>query len=99
MLRAQTVVPQDAYALDGLATLAEKLPLEVVLAADRADARWPGLIANPAAALKSVKSLPLGAGTEAYLCGPPGMSRPPARRLPQPGLRLAMLSTKNSSTL
>jgi len=65
--------PEDAYALDTLRALAEKLPLEVVLAADRAGEDWKGVVANPVVALDEVRTVPLDGGTEAYLCGPPGM--------------------------
>lgn len=64
---------QDAYALDTLRALAEKLPLEVVLAADKAGDHWKGVTANPVAALGEIASIALESGTEAYLCGPPGM--------------------------
>lgn len=64
----------DAYGLDRLRELAAALPLELVLAADGAgDAGWPGVVANPVAALREVRSVPIAAGTEAYLCGPPAM--------------------------
>lgn len=64
---------EDAYALETLAGLRETLPLEVILTVDRPGAGWEGFSGNPVAALAHVKSLPLDAGTEAYLCGPPGM--------------------------
>ncbi len=64
---------EDAYALETLRTLTETLPLEVVLAADRATAAWEGFVGNPIAALDAVRTIPLDSGTEAYLCGPPGM--------------------------
>jgi NAD(P)H-flavin reductase len=64
----------DSYSLDELRALSRKLPLEVVLAADSVgNGQWPGVIANPLAALREVGSVSLGYGTEAYLCGPPGM--------------------------
>ncbi|TWG95955.1 benzoate/toluate 1,2-dioxygenase reductase subunit [Mesorhizobium sp. J18] len=63
----------DAYALQVLRRLAARLPLELILAADRADAGWPGIEANAVEALREVTSVPLAPGTEAYLCGPPGM--------------------------
>nr|WP_180882981.1 2Fe-2S iron-sulfur cluster binding domain-containing protein [Mesorhizobium loti] len=64
---------EDAYALEALLALAETLPLEVVLAADRAGGAWKGFVGNPVAALNEVRTIPLDAGTEAYLCGPPAM--------------------------
>lgn len=64
---------EDAYALEALRALAEKLPLEVVLAADRAGKEWKGFAGNPVAALDEVRTLSLDGGAEAYLCGPPGM--------------------------
>ncbi len=64
---------EDAYALETLRVLAETLPLEVVLAADKASAAWEGFVGNPIAALDEVRTIPLDGGTEAYLCGPPGM--------------------------
>lgn len=64
----------DAYGLDRLRELSAALPLELVLAADSvSDGGWPGVVANPVAALREVGSVPLARGTEAYLCGPPGM--------------------------
>ncbi|CAM5346080.1 Methane monooxygenase component C [Mycolicibacterium aubagnense] len=63
----------DAYALEALRALAETLPLEVVLAADRAPEAWEGFVGNPIAALGEIRTIPLDSGTEAYLCGPPGM--------------------------
>lgn len=64
----------DAYGLDRLRELAAALPLELVLAVDRAGGGgWPGIVANPVAALRAVRSVPLAGGTEAYLCGPPAM--------------------------
>lgn len=64
----------DAYNLEQLEALSRTLPLEVVLAADSVgESRWPGVIANPLVALRNVMSAPLACGTEAYLCGPPGM--------------------------
>lgn len=64
----------DSYSLDQLRALSKKLPLEVILAADGVgDNRWPGVVANPLAALSEVTRVPLVCGTEAYLCGPPGM--------------------------
>lgn len=64
---------EDAYALEALRALAKTLPLEVVLAADKATEAWEGFVGNPVAALDAVRTIPLGSGTEAYLCGPPGM--------------------------
>lgn len=63
----------DAYALDALHALKETLPLEIVHAADSASPLWTGFVGNPVEALKSVATVPLAPGTEAYLCGPPGM--------------------------
>lgn len=64
---------EDAYALDMLAALQKLLPLEVILTVDRPGSGWERLCGNPVAALAHVKSMALDAGTEAYLCGPPGM--------------------------
>ena len=64
---------QDAYALDALDALAKRLPLEIVLAADKAGEGWAGVVANPVTALSEVRAVPFDGGTEAYLCGPPGM--------------------------
>lgn len=64
---------EDAYALAELRQLAVALPLEIVLAADRAGPAWAALRSNPVAALAAVTSFRLGEGVEAYLCGPPGM--------------------------
>lgn len=64
----------DSYCLDQLRALSKKLPLEVILTADSVgDNGWPGVVANPVVALREVTRVPLGCGTEAYLCGPPGM--------------------------
>ena len=64
---------EDAYALDALRELAARLPLEIVLAADRPGASWSGIEANPVEAIGSITSIPFGQAIEAYLCGPPGM--------------------------
>lgn len=64
---------EDAYGLEALQVLAETLPLEVVPAADRATDAWKGFVGNPVAALDEIHTIPVDAGTEAYLCGPPGM--------------------------
>ncbi|MFE0018489.1 2Fe-2S iron-sulfur cluster binding domain-containing protein [Mesorhizobium sp. NPDC059054] len=64
---------EDAYALETLQALAETLPLEVVLAADRAGEEWKGVVGNPITSLDEIRTIPLDGGTEAYLCGPPGM--------------------------
>ncbi len=80
---------EDAYALEALRALAQKLPLEVVLVADRAGEGWPGVTANPVAALREVATVPLARGTEAYLCGPPGMVAAARRELLAAGLDAA----------
>ncbi len=65
--------PGDAYGIEELGVIATELPLEIVLTADKADASWTGLIANAVASLQAVRMVALAPGTEAYLCGPPGM--------------------------
>lgn len=67
------ITSEDAYALAEIKALAERLPLEIILTADKTDVAWPGLTGNPIAALRAVKTVPLAPGSEAYLCGPPGM--------------------------
>jgi len=64
---------EDAYALDTINDLADRLPLQVILTADATADGWRGGVGNAVAALDHVAGVPLGAGTEAYLCGPPGM--------------------------
>ncbi|MCG7508060.1 2Fe-2S iron-sulfur cluster binding domain-containing protein [Mesorhizobium retamae] len=64
---------EDAYALEALRTLAKTLPLELILAADKASEAWRGFVGNPIAALGEIRTIPLDNRTEAYLCGPPGM--------------------------
>jgi NAD(P)H-flavin reductase len=64
---------EDAYAIEELRGLGQRLPLQLILAADRAGSSWSGMKANPVEAVRFVKAVPLGPGTEAYLCGPPGM--------------------------
>jgi NAD(P)H-flavin reductase len=77
----------DAYALDRLSDLARRLPLEVVLTADHPDGSWPGRRGNPIEAVSAVTSVPIGPGTEAYLCGPPGMVKSARTLLIGAGLR------------
>lgn len=67
------ITSEDAYALAELEALTERLPLEVILTADKTDVSWPGLTGNPIDALHAVTTVPLAPGSEAYLCGPPGM--------------------------
>lgn len=64
---------EDAYGLEELERLARELPLEVVPTAERADAAWPGHRGTAVEALGTVRTVPLEPGTEAYICGPPGM--------------------------
>lgn len=63
----------DAFALDEIRALAQKLPLEVALAAVTADAAWPGREGTVVDAVPDLWSFPIHAGIEAYICGPPGM--------------------------
>jgi NAD(P)H-flavin reductase len=76
---------EDAYALDALRELAGRLPLEIMLAADRPDASWSGIKANPVEAMSSVTSIPFCQATEAYLCGPPGMVKAARKTLESQG--------------
>lgn len=80
------ITSEDAYALAELKALAERLPLELILTADKADVAWPGLSGNPIDALGAVKTVPLAAGSEAYLCGPPGMVAAARHALTERGL-------------
>ena len=66
--------------------LAETLPLEVIVAADKSEPTGTMVQGNPVEAIGRVKSLQLSWGTEAYLCGPPGMVNAARRALVARGL-------------
>ncbi|MDH4984176.1 FAD-binding oxidoreductase [Aminobacter anthyllidis] len=77
---------QDAYAIDQLKVLANELPLEIVMTADTANPGWSGKTGNPVAGIGHVTGVPLQEGTEAYLCGPPGMVGAARKALRELGL-------------
>lgn len=77
---------EDAYALQELNELAASLPLEVIVAADKGEPSGAIIKGNPVEAIARVTSLQLGLGTEAYLCGPPGMVNAARRTLVAQGM-------------
>lgn len=78
--------PEDAYAVDSVNELATRLPLEVVLTADRGSESWRWRVGNPVASIDNIRSVNLAPGTEAYVCGPPAMVQAARRALVAQGL-------------
>ena len=65
--------PEEAYAIDRMNELARRLPLEIVLTADRSAEGWHGRTGNAVQGIDHVRSIPFTRDTGAYLCGPPAM--------------------------
>ncbi|MBT1156925.1 hypothetical protein J1C56_15100 [Aminobacter anthyllidis] len=56
------------------------------MTADTANPGWSGKTGNPVAGIGHVTGVPLQEGTEAYLCGPPGMVGAARKALRELGL-------------